>query len=60
MVHFVLNAKDGLFFFTFSFSVLISFLSSLFFSFPGASAVGMDEWKMNSLPLHSAVWRKQK
>lgn len=41
---------------TFSFSVLTSFLSSLFFSLPGASAVGMEEWKMNSFPLHSAPW----
>lgn len=36
--------------------MLTSFLSSLFFSFPGASAVGMDEWKMKSFPLHSAAW----
>lgn len=34
-----------------------SFLSSLFFSLPGASAVGMDDWKMKSFPLHSAAWR---
>jgi len=37
--------------------VLISFLSSLFFSLPGASAVGMEDWKMKSFPLHSAAWR---
>lgn len=42
---------------TFSLSVFTSFLSSLFFSLPGASAVGMDEWKMKSFPLHSAAWR---
>ena len=42
---------------TFSLSVLTSFLSSLFFSLPGASAVGMEEWKMKSFPLHSAAWR---
>lgn len=35
---------------TFSLSVLISFLSSLFRSFPGASAVGREEWKMSSFP----------
>lgn len=45
---------------TFSFSVLTSFLSSLFFSLPGASAVGMDEWKMKSLPLHSAAWGRER
>lgn len=45
---------------TFSLSVLTSFLSSLFFSLPGASAVGMDDWKMKSLPLHSAAWRTEK
>lgn len=42
---------------TFSLSVLTSFLSSLLFSLPGASAVGMDEWKMKSFPLHSAACR---
>lgn len=45
---------------TFSFSVLTSFLSSLFFSLPGASAVGMDEWKRKSLPLHSAAWGRER
>ncbi|TNN71408.1 hypothetical protein EYF80_018357 [Liparis tanakae] len=24
---------------------------------PGASAVGMEDWKMKSFPLHSAAWR---
>lgn len=43
---------------TFSLSVLTSFLSSLFFSLPGASAVGMEEWNMKSFPLHSAAWRR--
>lgn len=50
------NAKKLL---TFSFSVPTSFLSSLFFSLPGASAVGMEEWKMKSFPLHSAAWREE-
>lgn len=45
---------------TFSFSVLTTFLSSLFFSLPGASAVGMDEWKMKSFPLHSAAWGRER
>lgn len=40
---------------TFSLSVLTSFLSSLFLSFPGASAVGKEEWKMKSFPGHSAA-----
>jgi hypothetical protein len=31
-------------------SVLTSFLSSRFFNFPGASAVGMEAWKMMELP----------
>lgn len=44
---------------TFSLSVLTSFLSSRFFSLPGASAVGMEEWKMKSFPLHSAAWRAE-
>lgn len=35
---------------TFSFSEPRSFLSSLFFNFPGASEMGRDEWKTNSLP----------
>lgn len=43
---------------TFSLSVLISFLSSLFFNFPGASAMGREVWKMKSLPAHSAACRK--
>lgn len=37
--------------------MLTTFLSSRFFSLPGASAVGMEEWKMKSLPLHSAAWK---
>jgi hypothetical protein len=37
----------------FSFSVPSSFLSSLFFNFPGASAIGNEEWKTNSFPGHS-------
>lgn len=41
---------------TFSLSVLINFLSSLFFSFPGASAIGKDVWNRNSFPAHSAAW----
>lgn len=40
---------------TFSLSVLISFLSSLLRSFPGASAVGREEWKMSSFPGQSAA-----
>lgn len=44
---------------TFSLSVLISFLSSLFFNFPGASAMGREVWKMKSLPAHSAACRKE-
>lgn len=47
--------KEPLFTNTFSLSVLISFLSSLFLSFPGASAVGKEEWKMNSFPGQSAA-----
>lgn len=39
---------------TFSFSVPSSFLSSLFFSFPGASAMGSEVWNMYSFPLRSA------
>lgn len=38
--------------------MLISFLSSLFFNFPGASAMGREVWKMKSLPAHSAACRK--
>jgi len=37
----------------FSFSVPSSFLSSLFFNFPGASAIGNEEWNTNSFPGHS-------
>jgi hypothetical protein len=37
----------------FSFSVPSSFLSSLFLSLPGASAIGKDEWNTNSFPAHS-------
>ena len=36
-----------------SFSVPSSFLSSLFFNFPGASAIGNEEWNTNSFPGHS-------
>lgn len=38
--------------------MLSSFLSSLFLSFPGASAVGNEEWKINSFPAHSAACYK--
>lgn len=41
---------------TFSLSVPISFLSSLFFSFPGASAMGREVWNTNSFPAQSAAW----
>lgn len=44
---------------TFSLSVFTSFLSSLGFSFPGASAVGSEEWKMNSFPGQSAACNVQ-
>jgi hypothetical protein len=29
-------------------------------SFPGASAVGKEEWKMNSFPGQSAAFKKRK
>lgn len=38
----------------FSLSVASNFLSSRFFSFPGASAIGNDEWNTNNLPQQSA------
>ena len=55
-----MDFKGQLFTNTFSLSVLISFLSSLFLSFPGASAVGKEEWKMNSFPGQSAAWGGKK
>lgn len=45
--------------FTFSLSVPISFLSSLFFSFPGASAMGSEVWNKNNLPAQSAACRRR-
>lgn len=45
--------------FTFSLSVPISFLSSLFFSFPGASAIGSEVWNTNNLPAQSAACRRR-
>jgi hypothetical protein len=42
----------------FSFSVPSSFLSSLFLSLPGASAIGKDEWNTNSFPAHSEAYIK--
>ena len=36
-------------------NVPISFRSSLFCSFPGALAVGNDEWNMNNFPARSAL-----
>lgn len=44
---------------TFSLSVLINFLSSLFFSFPGASAMGREVWNRKSFPAHSAAWKRR-
>ena len=35
--------------------VPISFLSSLFCNFPGAFAVGKDEWNINNFPARSAL-----
>lgn len=37
----------------FSLSVPSTLRSSRFFNFPGASAIGKDEWNINSLPEHS-------
>lgn len=37
-------------YFTFSLSVANNFLSSRFLSLPGASAIGSEELKINSLP----------
>ena len=43
---------------TFSLSVPNNFLSSLFFNFPGASAMGRDEWKMISFPAIPACYKR--
>ena len=43
---------------TFSFSEPSSFLSSLFFNLPGASAIGKDEWKTKSFPEIPAACEK--
>ena len=36
-------------------NIPISFRSSLFCSFPGAFAVGNDEWNINNFPARSAL-----
>lgn len=40
---------------TFSLSVASNLRSSLFFSFPGASAIGNEEWNTKSFPATSAA-----
>jgi hypothetical protein len=56
--YYIIQYKRNLLSTVFSFSVPSSFLSSLFLSLPGASAIGKDEWKTNSFPADSEACTK--